>query len=89
MGQEVNSSSASILTKFIKTRALEFGFSKVGVVRAEVMLEEGMRLREWLARGFHGTMEWVERSRDQQLRRNRVRQAGEEAVDGFRFRFIR
>ncbi len=60
----MNSSSASILTKFIKTRALEFGFSKVGLVRAEVMLEEGMRLREWLARGFHGTMEWMERSVD-------------------------
>jgi epoxyqueuosine reductase len=45
----------------IKRRALELGFSKVGIVRAERLANEEGRLREWLARGYQGEMKWMER----------------------------
>ena len=60
-----------LLTKDIKQRALEIGFDKVGIVPAEALTEEGARLREWLARGFHGQMKYMEpgyKGRDPQQR---------------------
>ena len=43
----------------IKRKAQELGFSKIGIARAERLEEESERLTEWLARGYHGTMEWM------------------------------
>ena len=37
------------------------GFSKVGFARAESLSEPQAHLREWLARGYHGEMKWMER----------------------------
>jgi epoxyqueuosine reductase len=37
------------------------GFSKVGFVPAEVLSEPEAHLGEWLARGYHGEMKWMER----------------------------
>lgn len=51
----------SKLTKKIKEKALEIGFHKVGVARAESLKSEGERLREWLDLGFQGEMRWLER----------------------------
>jgi epoxyqueuosine reductase len=48
-------------THLIKSQAIELGFSKVGIAQAESLTEEGIRLREWLAKGYHGTMQWMER----------------------------
>ncbi len=45
----------------IKTRALQLGFSKAGVVRAELLAAEESRLQQWLAHGFHAEMKWMER----------------------------
>src|SRR5438552_18110107 len=45
----------------IKERALQLGFSKVGIARAESLSEEHNRLQQWLARGFNGEMKWMER----------------------------
>ncbi len=53
--------SPSELTAGVKRRARELGFQKVGVVRAEGLTEERARLEEWLARGFHASMNWMER----------------------------
>jgi epoxyqueuosine reductase len=53
--------SAARLTAEVKRRALELGFDKVGVVRAEPLTGEGARLEEWLARGYHAGMEWMAR----------------------------
>ncbi len=47
------------LTNKIKSRALELGFASVGVARAEALTNEGRNLREWLNRGYQGTMEWM------------------------------
>ncbi len=48
----------------IKTQARELGFSKVGIVKAESLAERD-RLREWLARGYHGEMSYMARDPDQ------------------------
>lgn len=45
----------------IKRAGIEFGLNKVGIVRADALLVEGERLREWLGKGLHGEMRWMER----------------------------
>ncbi|MDX6693860.1 MAG: epoxyqueuosine reductase [Blastocatellia bacterium] len=52
---------AASRSRRIRERALAEGFHKVGIVRAEALAEEGERLRQWLERGFHGEMRWMER----------------------------
>ena len=49
-------------TEIIKAKARELGFAKVGIARADALTEEGRRLQEWLSRGFHGTMSWMQRN---------------------------
>ena len=58
---EKQESHAATLSRRIKEQALGLGFDKVGIVRAEPLAAESERLREWLARGFHGEMSWMER----------------------------
>jgi epoxyqueuosine reductase len=50
-----------ILARHIKERALFEGFNKVGIVGAHSLEDEGRRLRDWLARGYHGEMGWMAR----------------------------
>jgi len=47
------------LTQKIKAKALELGFSKVGIARAEGLGADGERLKEWLRRGYHASMSWM------------------------------
>ncbi|MEP6708033.1 MAG: tRNA epoxyqueuosine(34) reductase QueG [Pyrinomonadaceae bacterium] len=49
----------------IKAHALELGFHKVGVVRAEPLSAERERLEEWLRRDYHGEMAWMGRDPEQ------------------------
>jgi epoxyqueuosine reductase len=49
------------LAQIIKERARFEGFNKVGIVGAASLDDEGRHLREWLARGYHGEMGWLER----------------------------
>ena len=55
-------SSPAHLTAEIKRRALALGFQKVGVVRAEPLEDERAHLEEWLRRGHHAGMSWMERN---------------------------
>ncbi|HLE55712.1 MAG TPA: QueG-associated DUF1730 domain-containing protein, partial [Rhodothermia bacterium] len=50
------------VTRSVKEEGLSAGFCKVGVARVESLTGEGLRLREWLARGYHGTMDWMARN---------------------------
>ena len=50
-----------ILARHIKERALFEGFNKVGIVGAQSLEDEGRRLRDWLARGYHGERGWMAR----------------------------
>jgi epoxyqueuosine reductase len=52
---------AALLSRKIKERACAEGFHKVGIVCAEALHKERERLHEWLRRGFHGEMRWMER----------------------------
>ncbi len=51
----------SKLTKKIKQKALEIGFHKVGIAKAEELKTEGKHIKEWLEMGYHGEMKWMER----------------------------
>jgi epoxyqueuosine reductase len=52
-------------TESIKSRALEFGFDKVGIVLVEPLTEERSRLEEWLRRGYYGEMPYMARDPEQ------------------------
>ncbi len=54
------------LTERIKTAAADLRFDACGIAHAEPIDSEG-RLDAWLASGFHGTMEWMRRTRDVRL----------------------
>ena len=54
-------------TSRIKSKALELGFSKVGIARADHLLEEGQRLLTWLHRGHHATMSWLSRESEKRI----------------------
>jgi len=45
---------------FIKSKAYDMGFEFVGIAKAERMDEEARRLEEWLHRGYHGKMQYME-----------------------------
>lgn len=55
------------LTEQIKSKALELGFSKVGIAGAEPLHEDGERLREWLRRGYHASMKWMQHNFDKRV----------------------
>ena len=51
----------------IKARALFEGFNKVGIVGASSLEDEGRRLKEWLARGYHADMKWMSRDVEKRI----------------------
>ena len=55
------------LTQRLKMKADELGFSAIGIVRAEVLNEEGPRLHEWLTRGYQASMRWLERDAEKRV----------------------
>ena len=59
------------LTQEIKAKALEIGFSKVGISAAE-RLDERNGLQSWLAAGQAGEMEWMNRYPDKRVDPARV-----------------
>lgn len=60
-----NRTNPAPLTDAIRQQAHELGFSRVGFARAESLSAEHDRLQEWLARGYHGEMKWMERDPQQ------------------------
>jgi epoxyqueuosine reductase len=53
-------SSAEKNTFFIKQTASELGFDYCGIARAEPLNEDARRLEEWLNKGLHGNMQYME-----------------------------
>lgn len=45
----------------IKTKAIELGFAKCGIIAAVPFEAEAERLRTWLDSGFHADMTWMEK----------------------------
>ena len=74
------SASPRLLTARIRERAFELGFHKVGIVPAAPLAEERLRLEEWLRRGYHGEMRWMERDPAQRTDPRRVFPAARSVV---------
>jgi len=56
------------ITSTIKEKALELGFSVVGIAApADELHIEGARLREWLHRGYHASMDWMNRDIEKRI----------------------
>jgi epoxyqueuosine reductase len=49
-------SDKGLLTKLIKEKAIDLGFSGIAVAKAEHMDEEARLLEQWLNKGLHGNM---------------------------------
>ncbi len=54
-------------TQKIKQKALEIGFSKVGIAKIEKLTDEAVKLSQWLTRGFHADMFWLERTFEKRI----------------------
>ena len=54
-----------ISSKSIKKKALELGFQKVGIARAESTSKQKDNLESWLDQKRHATMEWMEKRKDE------------------------
>ena len=50
----------SQIDKIIKQKALELGFSAIGISKADFLDKESKQLRNWLDNGFHGEMKYME-----------------------------
>lgn len=53
------------LTRFVKERAAELGFFHCGIARAEHLPDDAQRLENWLKKGMHGRMGYMERNFEQ------------------------
>ena len=54
-------------TNLIKSKSKELGFSFCGISKAEFLSEEAVHLEEWLKRGYHGKMSYLENHFDKRL----------------------
>jgi epoxyqueuosine reductase len=59
--------STSRNTQLIKSIATDLGFSFCGISKAEFLKEEAPQLEEWLKRGYHGKMSYMENHFDKRL----------------------
>ena len=60
-----NKSNPRELSRRIKETAFALGFEKVGIVPAERLHPENVRLLTWLHRRYHGEMAWMARDPEQ------------------------
>ena len=54
-------------TAFIKEKALELGFSSVGIAKAGFLEAEAPKLSQWLQQGYQGKMHYLENHFDKRL----------------------
>jgi len=50
------------MSDFIRQKAFELGFHKVGFAKAEQLNEKQNHLEEWIKKGFNGEMSWMGRN---------------------------
>ena len=49
----------------IKNKALELGFQKVGIAKAEGLSNHKENLEEWIASGSHASMDWIVKRKEE------------------------
>ena len=59
-------------TNFIKKASLELGFEHCGIARAEKLDEDAARLEQWLNKGLHGSMGYMEKYFDMRVDPSRL-----------------
>ena len=47
-------------TQFIKTMAAKLGFDHCGIAKAQLLSDDARRLEQWLNKGMHGKMQYME-----------------------------
>jgi len=55
------------ITQLIKSRTKELGFEACGIAKAEKLVEEEPRLRNWLDKGFNARMDYMSNNFDKRL----------------------
>ena len=58
----------------IKTHAIELGFEKVGISRAESISKEKENLEAWINDNGHASMEWVVKRKKEEKRKQKSKQ---------------
>ena len=53
------------LTRYIKDKATEIGFEKIGITKATATKDEKERLEKWIKNNHHGSMSWIEKRKDE------------------------
>ena len=53
------------LTRYIKDKATEIGFEKIGITKASATKDEKVRLEKWIKNNHHGSMSWIEKRKDE------------------------
>ena len=53
------------LTQYIKDKAAEIGFEKIGITKATATNDEKVRLEKWIKNNHHGSMSWIEKRKDE------------------------
>ncbi len=56
-----------VYTKIVKDTAFQLGFSFCGIARAQKLDEDAYRLENWLSKGMHGTMQYMENHFEQRI----------------------
>lgn len=54
-------------TFLIKQKALELGFDSIGIAKADFLEEEAPSFEDWLKKGYHGKMKYMENHFDKRL----------------------
>ena len=53
------------LSQRIKMKAGELGFQKVGITKVEFSSENKLNLDQWISKGFHASMQWIENRKEE------------------------
>ena len=53
------------LSSSIKSKALEIGFSKIGIAKADFYKSDKLNLNSWIDKGYHASMQWIERRKEE------------------------
>ena len=60
-------SNKEFYTRFIKEKAIELGFLYCGISKAEFLDDDAPKLEQWLKKGQHGKMTYMENHFDKRL----------------------